>query len=207
MQIIAPALVSAACVSYCHSGQKNWHKRLFAVTNEVCSIATVCLFLYGGAQLLFARHRTFPLAFAYARIVAVPLREECLFRGVTAAALSALQRLKKGGGHSEKEKRIRIALSAIFFASAHLWYRSHNRASWQMMLLRGTATLIAGALYSRLTEKYHSLAPGILAHGLHNAAMLYLASHPKLSFYLPHVPINLVIPAVWIAEKTFLYLA
>lgn len=81
----------------------------------------------------------------------------------------------------EKKKKMhqqifRVHLAALIFASAHLFNPHPSKVS---ALTQFTWSYMGGVIYGYLTEKYHSLAPGILSHGLNNMMAIAIRVHPS----------------------------
>lgn len=130
-----------------------------------------------------------------------PLMEEVLCRGYVKATYFMTEWAKfifcRTNAYSkdvqkkqmtEEEKRdqiqqvFRIHLSALIFAAAHLSNPHPNKTS---ALIQFTWTYIGGIIYGYMCEKYHSLAPGILAHGFNNGlALARKAYSPLIAPYL-----------------------
>jgi len=75
----------------------------------------------------------------------------------------------------------RIHLAALIFAASHLGNDHANTAS---ALKQFCWTFVGGIVYGYLTEKYQSLAPGILFHGFNNALVTAAKIYPEMSHYI-----------------------
>lgn len=105
--------------------------------------------------------------------VNLPLEQELIYRvmkkGFELMNISSHESAKE---LTEKEKReriqqiFRIHLSALIFAAVHL---SNPHSTKGRALMQFVWTYFGGVTYGYLSEKYHSLAPGILAHGFNNS--------------------------------------
>lgn len=106
-------------------------------------------------------------------VIFAPIYEEFIFRGLF---FSAIQYNYPKGILTEEEKMtqleqksFRIHFTAIIFALAHLHNPHPNTTS---RVLQVSWSYIGGVIYGNLSEKYQSIAPGILAHGLNNMIAL-----------------------------------
>jgi hypothetical protein len=87
--------------------------------------------------------------------------------------------LDEGVELSEEQKIqmvFRVHLSALIFASAHL---SNPHTTKAQALLQFVWTYLGGIIYGYLTEKYHSLAPSIIMHGINNSLATASAIYSK----------------------------
>lgn len=75
----------------------------------------------------------------------------------------------------------RIHLSSIIFGVAH--FSNHHSYKWGA-LIQVTWSYFGGVVYGYLSEKYHSLAPGILAHGINNFIATLPGAYPA---YAPNL--------------------
>lgn len=70
----------------------------------------------------------------------------------------------------EKVQQVfRIHLAALIFAAAHLSNPHSNKTN---AIVQFSWTFLGGIIYGYLSEKYHSLAPGIIAHGMNNSIVV-----------------------------------
>lgn len=107
-------------------------------------------------------------------IIYPPIVEECLYRvyryiftGMS-QILSGAHSFKNLGDADELAKAqcfFRIHFAALIFAAAHLLNPHPNKVS---ALTQFLGAFIGGLSYGYLTEKYQSLAPAILSHGINN---------------------------------------
>jgi membrane protease YdiL (CAAX protease family) len=142
------------------------------------------------------------MAFRMVRLITVvaPVIEEILFRGILQRGINLCQNawfkfiLKREP--TEKElcmlRAIRIQLSAIIFAVAHLKNPHKNLVS---KLMQFTWSYIGGVAYGYLSDKYKTVSVSILAHGINNTAVVYLSSIPNanLGLCLSVIAVNPVV--------------
>ena len=137
----------------------------------------------------------------YQVIVRAPIVEEWLFRGVLLRVIHLVQDILTGNkvqsslsqdssdiessaDELEKEmiedkqtkRTFRIHLAALIFAAAHLSNPHPNKIS---ALTQFAWSYLGGVIYGHLTEKYDSLAPGILAHGINNLIATASLAYPQ----------------------------
>ena len=193
--------------------------RLCKVAVEIAQIAAVVLFLSCAVNCLFSQNGRIPLSNIYKIIVSAPLKEELVFRGIPLFILPHIQLIaekyailccgitKSNASTKEKQRAFRIQTSALLFALAHIYFNPHYQSL--TVAKKGfqlTLTLISGIINGRLAEKYQSLAPGLLAHGLNNGALLFLLAHPQYKLFHSQIPINLYLPTAWLTNKVAFYL-
>ncbi len=77
---------------------------------------------------------------------------------------------------AQLQQIFRIHLAAFIFAAAHLSNTHSNKA---IALTQLVWSYMGGVIYGYLSEKYHSLAPSILAHGFNNAIATSMRVYPE----------------------------
>lgn len=113
-----------------------------------------------------------------AEVLHAPLLEELLFRGLYQQSMHVMQkgwnlcRKKELTAEEERvQQAVRVITTAVFFAVGH--YKNNRHPLYQFVSC--ASSFSAGISYGYLTEKYFSLAPALLVHGLNN---LFLRSLP-----------------------------
>ncbi len=158
----------------------------FQMVKEVVKIVAVKIFLDLANQQI-QKKLTYSTKWQVAIVhivVTAPMIEELIFRGIL---LNGVRLLEKGVHFfilrrepTDQEERIeqivRIHFSAFLFAAIHLM----NPYSPGVLLMQFVCTYIDGAAYGYLNEKYHSLAPSILGHGLNNIFAVAGDAYPEL---------------------------
>lgn len=110
-------------------------------------------------------------------VIFAPLVEEVMFRGAMRTYIFVLQKIAKIGDAKSsdpnaaiREKRIRIVGGAIIFGALHALNPDHTKLSACIQVIWAT---IGGISYGYLREKYDSLLPGVVAHGLNNFCAMH----------------------------------
>ncbi len=157
----------------------------------------VALFLSAKAILEYAHHHFFGflvdpslssgrfyqvnrrLYYAYYdRMVKAPVYEEVIFRLAILKSVECGQKALKSHLPSWAQGRtFRVHLTTAAFALAHFY--TGFEPSWQANAIRFSSVYLGGYIYAHLTEKYESLFPAILAHGVNNALTLLPLSHSQ----------------------------
>lgn len=160
-----------------------------ALFETVTTIATVN-FLLIAAYNTFSHLPKSSFEKIRTRIIQTPPREEFWFRGILMHSFYLPQKilqyygyLQKGTSSHKKYRLIQIHASAIIFAGAHIWNSKEGALS---KLTQFIWSYLGGVVYGRLAIKTQSLAPSILAHGIHNfiACSSYLSNNPILNWTL-----------------------
>lgn len=161
-------------------------QRTFRIAVEVVKILAVKIFLEVVSQQLQKRG-TYSAKWQFSIvhiIVTGPLIEELLFRGIILKGSHLLQigilRFIFKYEPNDREKHIlqitRVQLSALAFSAVHLT----NPYSRSILIAQCISTYVDGIAYGYLHEKYQSIAPSFLFHGLNNALAIAAEFYPEL---------------------------
>lgn len=117
-------------------------------------------------------------------LICLPFELELLYRAIK-GCICWMRTPSPEMTEEEKKKKIqqvfRIHLAAFIFAAAHLLNPHPNKASALTQLIW---TYLGGVVYGYLSEKYCSLIPGILAHGINNFLAISGTVYPNQVPYL-----------------------
>lgn len=150
-------------------------KKAWVVAAEIIKICAAALFLDFTYQVLFPGHlRSNKL---YTIAVAAPVVEEMLFRGIFQRTLFFIQRLLFKD-EREKSRIFRVHSTAFVFGLAHVGNIHKNAFS---TLFQCSWAYFSGISLGYLSEKYRTIAVGILFHGANNmlacVAMRYFSKN------------------------------
>lgn len=128
-------------------------------------------------------------------VILAPIYEEIVFRGIIQRGIDLCQKIWHqfgGKGKLTLEDRkaqqvFRIRLSALIFASTHLFIPHPN---YFIKLLQFGWTFLVGMTYGNLSEKYSTLSPSMVAHGLNNALVFSILSKTHVTLKLLAIAIN-----------------
>ncbi len=149
----------------------------FRVVVEIVKIVAAKMFLELLCRRFLLENANLSSQKIFLIVVVSPVVEEILFRGLLLGTIYLAQKADIG----EREKRAqRVHISALFFAAAHL---ANPHPTITSALIQFTWCYMGGITYGYLTEKYHTLSVGILAHGFNNALVVaaVLSSSNKMT--------------------------
>jgi hypothetical protein len=128
----------------------------------------------------------------YETVVLMPIIEEICFHLILRPGIQWIQ-LKLDHGkqdqgitrRKERQQIFRIHLISFIFAAAHLFHFSSNK---KKQMITFVWAYFGGVICGYLSEKYHSLAPAILTHGLNNCLYcLYVAPGKPYRRFAPYI--------------------
>lgn len=174
-------------------------KAVYFVVTEVVKTVAAVIFLDYAVISLFSNVIRSKIAYAFvqATVVSSALVEEFIFRGLFQRSLHLVHYLWNNlvhkGNPSEVTKTIqkcmRVVTAAVAFSLCH--WRS-NVPKFDNLFQLGW-TFLGGVNSGYLSEKYNSLAPAIIAHGLNNLIVqLSLAGRIALPWAYALLVINQV---------------
>jgi hypothetical protein len=154
------------------------------VVAEAVKIMSVLVFLDFLRKRFVLSDTDFINRYVIVRVLHAPLLEEFLFRGLLQQIIHMMQ---KGWNScrkkelTEEEERVqqvvRVRMAAFVFAAMH--YGNHSDPFYQFMSC--ISTFSSGITYGYLSEKYSSLAPSLLVHGLNNLFVRLLPAEESLN--------------------------
>lgn len=163
-------------------------KRTVSLMIETVKLVAIAVFLTILSQVLLIKNRRYMKAEVQLAIVFGPLLEEIVFRFLLMKLIRLVQNnslSKKGPQNFLKKysKIFRVHFAASIFAAAHLSNEMPNAVA---RLKHLSWVYTGGVVYGNLFEKYNSLAPSYLAHGLNNFFAISLSGFfsPKAQPYL-----------------------
>lgn len=188
-----------------HSVLSRMAQAAWKTVAEVIKIFAATLFLSIAWACAYVNQPAAIKERALLAIVAAPLIEEILFRGILQKTIHLIQHLtlKKNPTEMEKihQKTFRVQLSSLLFGAAHLTNEGNSPLGRGIQC---TWSYFGGVSYGYLSEKYQTLSMSILAHGLNNmiatAGSHFFPKHP-----LPILSLVLVNRIFWhvLAESGF----
>jgi membrane protease YdiL (CAAX protease family) len=158
----------------------------FMIVAEVVKIVAAKMFLEFLSRRLWNHSSKLPFRNVYIAVVFAPVVEEIIFRGILLRGIHLIQKVFRkvclsGGAISEQTRKtdqiFRVHLAALIFAGSHLLNPHRNAVSAGIQFCW---TYIGGVTYGYLSEKYQSLAPGMIVHGINNSLATSATLHPKM---------------------------
>lgn len=115
-------------------------------------------------------------------------------------ALSFINPMKEMDEDEDKKeekikKTFRIHLAALIFAAAHL---ANPHADKMGALMQFSWSFLGGIIYGHLTEKYSSLFPGMIVHGINNSIAIASNIYSK--------EVKSILLAALVANRVFSYI-
>ena len=138
----------------------------FRVVTEIVKILAAKIFLELLCRRFLPGNANLSSKKIFLDVVVAPVVEEILFRGIFLGTIYLAQKADIGEGEERIQRVFRVHLSALFFAAAHL---ANPHPDMTSALLQFAWCYVGGVTFGYLTEKYHTLSVGILAHGFNNA--------------------------------------
>lgn|GEM_PF-2683678 len=173
-----------------HHAANQW---VFRVLLEVIKVVAAKIFLNYLVKCLFNELGTQKASYRkiYANVVFAPLIEEIIFRFFILKAIHLIGYIAslplldlddveedKVKQQEKRQEMIRVHLGAFIFAAAHLLNPHRDKIH---ALIQFSWSYLGGVTYGYLTERYDSLAPAILSHGLNNYVAILGITCPEIS--------------------------
>lgn len=154
------------------------------VVAEAVKIASILVFLDFLRKRFVSTNVDFINHYVIVRVLHFPLLEELLFRGLLQQSIHVMQkgwnycRKKELTAEEERVQQVvRVRMTAFVFAAMH--YGNNSDPLYQFMSC--ISTFSSGITYGYLSEKYSSLAPSLLVHGLNNLFVRLLPVEESLN--------------------------